>query len=188
MNKTSWIIAAFVMALIGSLACNLGSKVTPTPVATIPVTTQAVMTLQTEVEGAAEELLSKGQTTLSITEEEMTSLVAFELQNQKNPPFRDPQIYLRDGQVWISGKAQQGNAEVNLQLILTLAADGSGRLHYDILSAKIGPLPLPKVMLEQLEAQLDRVFDNNIYPRMENIYIETITIQDGVMTIQGRNR
>jgi len=190
MNKRRLFVitGVFILIMVVSLACNLGKRATPTPEPTISVSTEAVNSLQAEAEKAAEAMSSTGQATLTLSEEELTSLLTFELQKQENPPLREPQIRLRDGQVRISGKVQQGGSAVSVQLTLTLSADSNGRLQYEILSAKVGPLSLPDLLLEQLTAQLDQAFENNIYPRMEDMYIETITIQDGVMTIQGRKR
>lgn len=179
---------ALLSLLLVSMACNLFAKSEPTPAATIPVSTQAVESLEKNLQQAGTAISSSGQTTLTINEEQLTSLVATELQKQETPIFRDPQVYLRDGQIKILGKVQQGDAEATLELVLTVSVNSDGRPEYKLVSAKIGPLPLPDAMVQGLSVQLDSAFKSNIDPQMDDIYIDKITIADGVMTIQGHKR
>lgn len=186
MKRTSFwrLTLALFSLLVVSLACNLFAKTEPTPVVTIPVSTQAVESLEKDLQQAGKQINSSGQTTLTIDEAQLTSLVAFELQKQETPIFQDPQIYLRDGQIKILGKVQQGDVE----LALTVSVTSDGRPDYKLVSAKIGPLPLPDAMVQGLSDQLDSAFKSNIDPQMDDIYIDKITIGDGVMTIQGHTR
>jgi hypothetical protein len=43
-------------------------------------------------------------------------------------------------------------------------------------------------MLQQISGQLDMLFTSKIDPRMDDIFIEKITVADGTMTIQGHTR
>jgi uncharacterized protein YpmS len=179
---------ALAILLLVSMACNLTNRSGPAATATIPVSTEALDSLNKNIEDAGQQIESSGQATLLIDEQELTSLIAFELQDQETPIFQDPQVYLRDGQIKILGNVQQGNTLATLELVLKVSADADGHPDFQLLSAKIGPLPLPDVLLQQISDQLDATFTSKIEPRMENIFIEKITIADGVMTIQGHTR
>ena len=179
---------ALVILLLVGMACNLVNRSEPAATATIPVSTEALDSLEKDLQDAGQQVETTGQATLVIDEQELTSLIAFELQKQDTPIFQDPQVYLRDGQIEILGKVQQGNTMASLKLVLTVSADADGHPDFQLVSAKIGPLPLPDVLLQQISDQLDATFTSKIEPRMENIFIEMITIADGKMTIQGHTR
>ncbi len=182
-------IAALIFA---GLACNFGGFVpqaapTPTP-SPIPVSTQAVQSLELTAQAAAQQARTSGKVTLTMDETQLTSLVALELQKQPNPEISDPQVLLRDGQVQILGNVHQSGITAPMQMNMTVSADAEGRPHYQVVSAKLGPMPLPQSLLDQLTSQVDSVFSEQIGPEVDKIFIESITIADGKMTIVGHNR
>lgn len=179
---------ALVILLLVSMACNLVTRSEPVPTEVIPVTTEAVDSLEKNIQDAGKELQSSGQATMTIDEQELTSLIAFELADQENQIYQDPQVYLRDGQIRMIGNVQQGNTTAPLEMVFTVSANADGRLEYQLVSAKLGPLPLPDFLLKQISEQIDRAFTSKIEPQMEDIFIERIDIADGVMTIQGHKR
>ncbi len=189
-NKLSFLAIATLM--IAGLACNFGSfapQAAPTPTPSpIPVSTQAVQSLELTAQAAAKQAQTSGKVTLTVDESQLTSLVALELQKQSNPVISDPQVLLRDGQVQILGNVNQSGITAPLQMNMTVSADAEGRLHYQVVSAKLGPLPLPQSLLDQLTSQVDSVFSEQIGPEADKIFIESITIADGKMTIVGHNR
>jgi len=181
-------LLALVILLLFSMACNLIAQSEPVATEVIPVTTEALESLEKDIQDAGEEIESSGQATLTIDEQELTSLIAFELGEQENQIYQDPQVFLRDGQIIMIGNVQQGNTTAPLEMIFTVSANAEGRLDYQLVSAKLGPLPLPDFLLEQISGQIDAAFTSKIEPQMEDIFIERIDIADGVMTIQGHKR
>jgi len=111
-------ISALVLLALMSLACNLFNRISSTPVqsTSIPISTEAVDSLREDISTAVDDFGKGEQVTLVIDEAELSSLVAFELQKQSEPIFHEPQIYLQDGQVQVSGKVQQGGFLVPLIL------------------------------------------------------------------------
>jgi uncharacterized protein YpmS len=180
----------FILSVLvtASLACyftGLRQEATPEPV---PVTTEAVETLEENAQDAAQAFQDSGEINMEVTEEQLTSLVAFELQKQQDPVLQNPQVYLRDGQVQLRGDVQQGGIAAPLEMNMTVFADADGRPQYEVVSAKVGPFPLPQSILDQMTSQIDAVFASQFGAEAENIYIEQITIADGRMNIQGRPR
>jgi uncharacterized protein YpmS len=172
---------------VATLACNFPQQ-DETVQETIPVTTEAVDSLREDLEKVQQDIQNSGQATLVVDEAELTSLVAFELQSQENPPLRDPQVHLQDGQIVLNGNVQQGETNAPVEMVFTVAPDAEGKPDYEIVSAKVGPLPLPESMLAQFSQELDDVFTSTIDSRMEGLYIDSIQIADGAMTIQGHTR
>ena len=185
--KMRWYFLAAVLLLAG-LACNFTGISRQAPASPIPVTTQAVETLQRNVQSAAEQAQSSGEINLTIDETQLTSMVALELQKQPQPILENPQVYLRNGQVQLRGDVHQGSLTAPLEMDMTVTADDQGKPHYQVVSAKLGPLPLPQSILDQLTAQIDRAFADQLGSQVDQIYINRIDIADGKMTVQGRAR
>jgi uncharacterized protein YpmS len=181
-------LLALVILLLVSMACNLITQTEPVATEVIPVTTEALDSLEEDIQDAGEQIESSGQATVSVDEQELTSLIAFELAEQEDDIFQDPQVYLRDGKIRMIGNVRQGNTTAPLEMVFTVSATADGRLDYQLESAKLGPLPLPDFLLVEMSEQIDAAFTNKIEPQLEDIFIERINISDGVMTIQGHKR
>lgn len=184
------IILVVGILMLSSLACNLlnrisDSSIEPTP---ITVTNESANNLRKDLSTAVERLKDGEKVTLVIDEAELTSLVAVELSKQSDPILYEPQIYLREGGVQIIGKVLQGGFMVPAQLDLILTTNSAGQPQINIKSAKIGPLELPDSMLVELTSQVDSALMHNVRPRIKDIFVESILIADGLMTITGRSR
>lgn len=190
-KQSNWyILLALAALLIASLACNLPGLASQetgnrTP---IPVSTDAVGQLERELRGAAETATATGRVSVVITEEQLTSLVALQLQNQPDAPLINPQVRLRDGQVQLTGDYQQSGLSVPLTANMVFSADADGRLRYQVVSGELGPFALPQEQLNQLSGYIDAVLQNELGPELENMFIEELTVADGQMTINGRTR
>lgn len=181
-----WVFLA-ILSLVG-IACNFTRLVSQPKATPIPVTTQAVLGLQQDLEAAATQLMSGQPVTLVIDESELTSLVALEMQNQSPPVLTDPQIRLRDGQMQISGKVTQAGLSLDLEMALRLSAKPDGTLDYQVASASLGGISLSQGMLDNLSQQLDVVLKDQIDPRVEMVFIQNLSIADGKLTLQGYKR
>jgi uncharacterized protein YpmS len=187
-QSRKFLLAASVVLLAG-LACNLGAGPRPPAQATpIPVTTESVEELQENLQVAATQASTSGEVTLVIDEAQLTSLVAFELQDQEEQFFQDPQVYLRDGQIQLYGSVVQGGISLPVSIIATLSVDEGGMPRYKIVSATAGPVPLPQSILDQLTARLDQVIASQLNPERTDMVVENILIDDGKMTITGHKQ
>ena len=196
MRPTKHIFTIFLLALLlTSLACTVfvgGPDYSDLP--TIPVSTEITQSIQDEVARAFEEGMTTGTVTLNFTEAQLTSYIASRLQNdptmqQDNKPLiTDPQVYLRDGQMQIYGKTQQGMFAANIGIIVSVGVDENGQPKIDIVSADFGPLPAPEGLKEAISAMVREAYMGSIGPVATGLRIETISIADGIMTISGRIR
>ncbi len=181
--------------LLTSLACTIFvggpdySNLTP-----IPVSTEAADSLKTEMQQAFEAGAQTGMVTLTITEPQITSLLAFRLlsdpnmQTNQKPFISDPQVYLRDGQMKIYGKSQQGMFAANIGIIVNVTVDELGKPKIEIVSADFGPFPVPNGINEALTKMIDEAYTGSIGPAATGLRIESINIADGVMTLTGRTK
>jgi hypothetical protein len=181
--------------MLTSLACTIfvgGPDYSTLP--QIPASTEAAQSMQDEVKRAFEEGMTTGTITLNFTESQITSFLAARLQSDptlqqdSKPLIADPQVYLRDGQMQIYGKTQQGMFTANIGIIVNVGVDENGQPKIDIASADFGPLPAPKGLTNAIAAMVREAYTGSLGPVATGLRIESITIADGIMTISGRIR
>ncbi|HXD10060.1 MAG TPA: hypothetical protein VN653_08365 [Anaerolineales bacterium] len=196
MKQTKYALPLFLLVLLlTSLACTISvggpdySDLTP-----IPVSTEAADSLKEEMKRAFEAGAQTGIVTLTITEPQITSVLAFRLlsdptmQTDKKPFITDPQVYLRNGQMKIYGKSQQGLFVANIGIIVNIGVSELGKPKIEIASADFGPFPVPNGIKEALTSMIDEAYTGSIGPAATGLRVESISIADGVMTINGRTK
>jgi hypothetical protein len=187
MKKTQVAILPLILPLaLAMLACTIfvgGPNYPETPIA---VSTEAAASLDDQVHAAETAAADSGILTLTINESQITSLVANKLAEQTNPFITDPQVYLRDGQIQIYGRAVQGNLQANVRIILTATLDNNGKPVISVVSADFGPLPAPEGINNAISKMVDETFTGALGPAAIGFRLESITIADGMMTVTGR--
>jgi len=184
------------LVLIGTLACTVfvGGPDYP-DLDPIPVSTEAAQSLRDGITKSMESGLQTGIVTITITEPQITSYLALRMQNdptmqQENqqPFFTEPQVYLRDGQMKIYGKTRQGMFAANIGILLNVGVDELGKPKIEVASADFGPFPAPKGINEAVTLFIEEAFTGSFGPIATGLRIETIAIASGVMTLTGRIR
>src|SRR5258706_9661271 len=107
MKPKKYALPVFLLTLLlASLACTIFvggpdySNLAP-----IPVSTEAAESLKEEIKKAFEDGATTGMVTLTITEPQITSVLAFRLlsdpnmQTNQKPSINDPQVYVRNGEM-----------------------------------------------------------------------------------------
>jgi len=196
MKQKNSVLPIFLLTLVlTSLACTIfvgGPDYSSLP--TIPVSTEAAESIKDEVKRAFEEGAQTGTITLNITETQITSYLAARLQSDptlqqdSKPLINDPQVYLRDGQMQIYGKTQQGMFTANIGIIVSVGVDENSQPKIEIVSADFGPLPVPEGLRDAIAAMVREAYTGSLGPVATGLRIETITITNGIMTISGRIR
>lgn len=179
-----------ILSLIAaSLACNLptgGSRVAaPTE---IPVSTEAVVQIATQVVAAATQVASGGPITLEFTEQQLTSAAALELQNQNDYQVEKIQVRLRDGLMTITGGIVQSGFNLPLQIVMRVNPNSQGIPQADVVEASIGPLPIPDSLSSEIESSFNQMIQAELAASGKNIVVDSITIADGKMTISAHTR
>ncbi len=186
MRKNIIMLFAVFALVLGSLACTISAGGPTNPQPTIPVSTEAIGSLEDQVQSAQATAVQSGQINLSITEPQITSLLAAKLDKQADPLIRNPQVYLRDGQIQVYGVAQKGDIEANVRIVFTVAFDPEGKPVITITSADFGPVPAPAGLNDTISGFLDEMFTGSFGPAATGLRLETINIADGVMTLTGK--
>lgn len=169
-----------------TLACTIFVGGPDYPDTPIPVSTQAVGTLQDQVQQAVVNGAESGIVTFQINESQLTSYLAYQFQSESDPLLTDPQVLLRDGQMTIYGKAQSGMFIANLSIATQVSVDENGQPQIAITQSDFGPLPAPQGLNDAVSALLEEAFTGSLGPVATGFRLESITIADGVMTVTGR--
>jgi hypothetical protein len=180
-------IALFLCAvlLFTSLACNLPVGSSSLPEARIPVSEGSAETLEENVAQALENLQNGQPASLTINESELTSLVVYRLEQQSGGMLSQSQVYLRDGLIQYRGQVTQSPVSAPVKIDIRVSAGSDGRLDYDVEQASAGPFGVLQNMIDDFTAQFDQaLYSSN--SQLNDIFIESVTIADGVMTVNGR--
>jgi len=180
-------ILLFLIALISAtLACTMFVGGPEYPEGAIPVSAEAVESLRAQIEAAVLAGAESGTITLQITEEQITSYIAFKLAAQANPALQNPQVYLRDGQMQVYGKVERGYFIANVLVLLNVSVDELGQPRIEIASADFGPFPAPEGLKQSLTAIITEAYTGSLGPIATGFRLESISIANGLMTVTGR--
>ena len=175
----------FLVLLLSSLACRFTPKINEKPVETIPVSTQVVATLEEKVRETFDQA-SQGQTVeLSVSEEEITSLLALRLSGQGETMFTDPQVFLREDKVQLFGNVQSGKLRIPVQVVFEPRVDTAGRASLELISVDMGPISAPDSMVKTIQDQADQLLTDFLQKSGDAFIVESITVSNGVLTLRG---
>ena len=169
-KKTSHLTIFFTVLLLASLACSVFAGGPEYPAQTVPFSADEVQTMQ-------------------ITESQLTAYITQKMQEQTDPPFTEPLILLRDGQMQMYGKVESGMIKANILITMNVGIDEtSGLPKIEIVSADFGPIPAPEGLNTAISAMIDEAFTGSLGPVAIGFRLESITIADGIMTLTGRTK
>ena len=180
------ILTALIALALTTLACSVFVGGPSYPATVIPVSTEAVQSLQNQVQQSIATGTASGTVTLHITEEQITSYLTYYLQTQSNLPITDPQVQLRDGQMKVFGKVQEGMLTANASMTLAVSVDQNGQPKITITQEDFGPLPAPQGLNNAISAFVAQALTGSLGPAATGFRLESISITDGVMTVTGR--
>lgn len=195
MKKTISFPLLIIVLILASLACTVSvGGPDYSDRAPIDVSNEAAESLKEELKRAFEAGIQTGVVTINITEPQITSVLAARLQSDQDlqqnsqPLITEPQVYLRDGQMQIFGKTQQGMFTANIGIIVSVGVDENNAPKIEIVSADFGPLPVPEGLKTAIAAMIQEAYTGTIGPVATGLRVETISIANGIMTITGRIR
>jgi hypothetical protein len=169
------IVAASVFAL-ACLPCQTSSQIVPTPIRTVPVsTTEAENLISALSQGLVPD--SEGRFVLVITEEELTSYVALNMEES----IVDPQIILTDDQIQLYG-TMVSPVEAPVTAVASVEVEDS-QAHVVVESVSVDGFPIPGTFIEAFAQQIDDLVTTLL--DYENLEISEVQIAGGEMIING---
>jgi len=175
-------------ALAITLACTIFVGGPDYPQPPIPISAEAVTSLQEQIQAAVAAGAVSGEVTLQMNETQLTSYLAYKNLSDPSPMFIVPQVILRDGQMRIYGKTKQGNFTANIGIVLSVGLDAEGSPELQLTSADFGPFPLPEGLNKAITAIIEEAYTGALGPVATGFRITSITIADGMMTVVGNIR
>jgi uncharacterized protein YpmS len=186
MTAKKHLYTALFALILATLACTINVGGPDYPDTTIPISTEAVEEMKQSIQEALAAGAASGQATILINEIQLTSYLAFKLQEQPEPFLTNPQVYLQDGAIQIYGTAQSGYFLATARIVFTASADANGELVIELSEADFGPLPVPDGLKEAVTAIVSEAYTGALGPVATGFRIEAIVISDGMMAITGR--
>jgi len=186
-RKTLSTVRLILPFALATLACNIFLGGPDYPAQTIPISSDEVTNMQNQIEQAFLAGAETGVVTLQITESQLTSFLAIKMEGQSEPPFSEPQVLLRNGQMQLHGKIHRGAFSANMLITMDVGIDAaSGMPSITIVEADFGPFDAPEGLNSAISTLIEAAFTGSFGPVATGIRIESISIADGVMTLVGR--
>jgi hypothetical protein len=187
MKPKFYIYLLFTTLAVSSLACSINVGGPDYPAQTVSASPNEAQALRDMIQQAMLTGAETGVITLSITESQLTGYMAESLAKRTNPPFTDPQILLRNGQMQMYGKITQGWFTANMLITMNVTIDeATGQPKIAIASEDFGPFPAPEGINNAISAIIEEAFTGSFGPVAVGFRLQTITIADGIMSVTGR--
>ncbi len=185
-NRRFHLLLGLSVLLASTLACmiNVGGPAYPSD--RIPVSTEAVTQVQDIISTADAQAFQTGQVDISLNEPQVTSYLVYQMQQNPQAIFTDPQVYLQDGQIQIYGKASQTYFTGTVRIDVALGVDDQGGLTVDITSADFGPLPVPAGLRTMVTNAIRQAYGSALGQAANHFQLEKVSIADGVLHLSGK--
>jgi hypothetical protein len=184
-SQNSRILLLIFMMMIIPLACQFPGKTTELPAETIPVSSESAQSLEENLKSALAAAKENGEFQIEVTEQQLTSWVTLQMDNDSAYPIENLQIFLREGQIKVTGQVNDANMKVGMEIVMDMRVSQDHRLEYDIVSAKVGPFNIPQSLLDEMKGRIQAAFDQQMQSLGTSYQIDRLEIRDGIMTIEG---
>jgi hypothetical protein len=187
-NKKTF-LSIFLVLIFAALACNAGINppAIPTGLPSIPTLDPNLSDkFEEEWQKSLVEALATGNFEVTITEGQLTEFVNRKNSENPNSALSNIQVFLRDGQIQLYSAAENETGSATLQITASVSVNADGKLQADVISAQLGPFPVPEQMLEGLSNTLNDALSGQGTEASGTLQIETVEISDGFMTISGK--
>jgi hypothetical protein len=122
---------------------------------------------------------------IDLTEAQINEMIAAQLAENPDIPVQNAVVALTPGQMQIEGTVQQNGLSLAARVILTVSVDAAGLPKVEFISAKIGPLPVPNSLLDQLSTRIAAAIQTQVQAQGQNIVLQNITIGNQTISITG---
>jgi hypothetical protein len=124
-------------------------------------------------------------TSVTITEQQISSWLAMEMKNNPDLPISDIQIYLRNGKVQIWGMVNGNENSTSALAVGELTLDANKLPYFKVESIQVGQQALPEVFIAQMEAWLNQSLHDQIGKQAPGLALVSVKVTSGALTISG---
>ncbi len=186
MTMKKGILSAICALLAATLACSIFVGGPAYPTGTVPISTQDAQSLQEQIQQAIQDGATSGVISLHLTEAQLTAYLAEKVAQETKPVITEPRVLLRAGQMKIFGKARSGVFIANVSITLQASIDENGQAKIEVTQTDFGPLAAPQALNDAVSAFVREAFTGWLGPIATGFRLESISIEDGSMTVTGR--
>lgn len=175
--RTIYLAAALLVFLVLCLSLTICLATSPRPA---PPVLPAVQPNELAAETGVEKITAVadgplGEYTVSLSEEEATSLMALRLPGS---PFLNPQVRFRDGRFYVNGTVSMG-VPLGVQSMWAIAGNGA-QPRVVLERASIGPFALPGFLLSSVSSTINEM----IVESGTGVLPTAIGVEDGTISIK----
>lgn len=170
------VLVALTLLTLSCFPCQGSTRVMPTPVRTVPVSTEEAEKL-ISILGRELPLDEEGCFVLTVTEEELTSYVALNMQES----ILDPQILLTDGKIYLHGTLVSP-IEAPITAAVSVQAKG-GHVDVAVETVALDGFPIPETFIDAFALQVEDSV--GFAQRHENLVVNDVDITEGELIVRG---
>ena len=122
--------------------------------------------------------------TVTLTEQQITSWLAMEMQDSSDLPLHDVQIYLQNGTIQIWGMVDGSDNSTSALIVGEIILE-DGNPAFEIASLQIGQQAIPDILLSQAGSWINQLLAEKINEQVPGLQIMNINISSGLITISG---
>jgi hypothetical protein len=184
------LILTLLLTLVG---CEIPGTSLPDDGPPIAVSQEAADSFQAKMQAAGQEAQASGSSTVTITQEEITSFLTLRMDDLEAQaqteggtpvefPLIDPQVYFKDdGNIVVRGQIEfQGNTQP-----IRIAAQPAlvdGNLEMQNIEGRIGPVPVPGAILEAIDSTITQA----ILAGQDYAQVTDVQVGAGTLTLSGQ--
>ncbi len=123
---------------------------------------------------------------VKLTERQVTSWLAMELEKQSDLPLQEVQVYFENGQIKVWGVIQSESQRTSALLISDVLLTEGGAALFKIQSAQVGKIQIPGALLGQVESWLNESLNEQIQSQANGLKFTQVDVTAGILTITAQ--
>ena len=125
---------------------------------------------------------------ITMTEEEATKKAQEFFEENPDQGVTNSAVRFQDNHIEFDGHIQIGLLNSNFYTVLNIVIDEKGAPHLQMESGKLGILPVPKALGDEMIKKADSLFIEKTSSTGKQVIIEKVEIGNGVLTVKGRSQ
>jgi hypothetical protein len=183
--RSQAVIPLVALMLAAQFCCCSTAIGGPQPPYVITPSDEAIQRFQDRWSTVIDQSLD-GSFTITLTEEEMTSIAVRMLARQvDSPPISDLQVHFRDQRIEVYATVTVQDSLPLPGMIAFSARATDGGISVSVEEAAFGPLPIPDSVLEASTDALNDLISESVEAEIEHASITGIQVGEKEMTITG---
>ncbi len=182
--RSQILVALVALVVAAQVCCCCSIAGGPEPPYTIAPSADAASRFEERMN--AVDLGADDSFTITITEEEMTSLIRQGLAEQKDTPLSEIQAYFRNNRVEVYATVQMADSLALPGMVAFSLASTDGQVAVTVEEVTLGPLPVPEPVLQSLNDELNKALSESIQIDGKEVAITDVQIGEGEMTVSGQ--